>query len=43
MANLEWMTMFPSAQAEFLPFEGSDHRPVVTSISSSLENRKTQF
>lgn len=34
MANSEWLATFPSAQTEFLPFEGSDHRPLVTNISA---------
>lgn len=43
MANSEWLAQFPSAQTEFLPFEGSDHRPLVTNISSEIESRRGQF
>lgn len=43
MANSEWMAKFPSAQTEFLPFEGSDHRPLVTSISPTITQRKGCF
>lgn len=43
MANSEWLALFPSAQSEFLPFEGSDHRPLVTNICAVVEQRRSQF
>lgn len=43
MANTEWLAHFPSAQTEFLPFEGSDHCPLVTNISNTIEQRRGQF
>lgn len=43
MANTEWLAAFPSSQTEFLPFEGSDHRPLVTCLSKEIENRRGQF
>lgn len=42
-ANSELLVQFPSAQFEFLPFEGSDHRPLVVSISKSVEQRWGNF
>lgn len=43
MANSKWMALFPSAQTEFLPFEGSDHRPLITTISKVIEQRRGSF
>lgn len=43
MANSEWLAHYPSAQTEFLPFEGSDHRLLVTNISGSIGKRNGCF
>ena len=43
MANSEWLVLFPSAQTEFLPFEGSDHRPLVTKFCNTVEQRRSHF
>ncbi|XP_010451521.1 PREDICTED: uncharacterized protein LOC104733654 [Camelina sativa] len=32
MANSEWILTYPSGRSEYLRFEGSDHRPLVTSF-----------
>lgn len=43
MGNSQWLATFPSAQTEFLPFEGLDHMPLVTNICSIIEQRKSMF
>lgn len=30
MSNTEWALTYPSGRSEYLPFEGSDHRPLIT-------------
>lgn len=37
MANLDWMEMFPAARCEYLRFEGSDHRPLLTHFDAHLK------
>ncbi|XP_019099652.1 PREDICTED: uncharacterized protein LOC109132483 [Camelina sativa] len=32
MINSEWASLFPTAEAEFLEFDGSDHKPILTTI-----------
>uniref|UniRef100_M4EYE7 Reverse transcriptase domain-containing protein n=1 Tax=Brassica campestris TaxID=3711 RepID=M4EYE7_BRACM len=43
MANIEWMEMFPAARSEYLRFEGSDHRPLVTHFDQNLTKKKGAF
>ena len=43
MANLEWMEMFPAARSEYLRFEGSDHRPLLTHFDQHLKKKKGMF
>lgn len=43
MANLEWMEMFPAARSEYLRFEGSDHRPMLTHFDQHLRKKKGMF
>ena len=43
MANSQWLALFPLAQTEFLPFEGSDHRPLVTNITGLISRRYGTF
>lgn len=33
VANSEWLSLYPASEAEFLKLSGSDHRPVVTTVS----------
>lgn len=40
MANLDWMEMFPAARSEYLWFEGSDHRPMLTHFDQHLRKKK---
>lgn len=43
MANSEWLALFPYAETQFLPFEESDHRPLVTSITALPVCNRKQF
>ena len=43
MANKEWLALFPSAQIDFLPFERSDHRPLITNVCNMVEQRRGCF
>lgn len=35
--------MFPAARSEYLSFEGSDHRPIVTHFDQNLKKKKGSF
>lgn len=43
MANVDWMEMFPVARSEYLRFEGSDHRPLLTHFDDHLKKKKGLF
>lgn len=43
MANSEWHSLFPASETEFLELGESDHRPLVTFISSKIEERRGCF
>lgn len=43
MANSEWALAYPSGRSEYLRFEGSDHRPLVTSFDPIKKTRKGLF
>ncbi|XP_010506895.1 PREDICTED: uncharacterized protein LOC104783437 [Camelina sativa] len=43
MANSEWVLEFPSGRSEYLRFEGSDHRPLVTSFDPIKQKRRGLF
>lgn len=43
MANSEWSIAYPSGRSEYLRFEGSDHRPLVTSFDPLKKIRKGRF
>ena len=43
MINDEFMSTFPMARAEFMPYMVSDHSPVVIKLLSSTERRKKAF
>lgn len=40
MANVAWMEMFPAGRCEYLRFEGSDHRPILTHFDSNLKKKR---
>ncbi|CAA7042888.1 unnamed protein product [Microthlaspi erraticum] len=43
MANSEWHLQFPSSETHFLELGESDHRPLVTFIEDTTEERKGMF
>ena len=43
MANSEWAENYPSGRSEYLRFEGSDHRPIVTSFEPVKKRQKGIF
>ncbi|KAL0740038.1 hypothetical protein Bca4012_081551 [Brassica carinata] len=43
MANIEWMELFPAGRSEYLRFEGSDHRPLLTHFDQHLRKKKGLF
>lgn len=43
MSNIPWSEMFPAGRCEYLRFEGSDHRPVITHFDANLRKKKGMF
>ena len=43
MANIAWMELFPAGRSEYLKFEGSDHRPILTHFDQNLKKKKGMF
>ena len=43
LANCAWFDMFPAGRCDYLRFEGSDHRPLVTYLDSSKPKRRRLF
>lgn len=43
LANCSWFEAFPAGRCEYLRFEGSDHRPLVTFLDDSLRKNKGVF
>ncbi|CAA7058840.1 unnamed protein product [Microthlaspi erraticum] len=43
LSNSEWAEMFPSGRCEYLRFEGSDHRPVVSYFDPNRLKQKGMF
>lgn len=43
MSNIPWSEMFPAGRCEYLRFEGSDHRPVITYFDANLRKKKGMF
>ncbi|WZY68165.1 hypothetical protein YC2023_000405 [Brassica napus] len=42
-ATSSWAELFPSARSQYLAFEGSDHRPLVTVLETGVKKRKGMF
>ena len=42
-ANSAWAEMFPTARSQYLDYEGSDHRPIVTIVEPERKKRKGMF
>ncbi|CAA7062291.1 unnamed protein product [Microthlaspi erraticum] len=43
LSNNEWAELFPSGRCEYLRFEGSDHRPIVSYFGPTRKKRKSSF
>ncbi|KAL1208842.1 hypothetical protein V5N11_010520 [Cardamine amara subsp. amara] len=43
MANSSWIEEFPSGRCEYMRFEGSDHRPVLTRFDTEKKKSKGLF
>ncbi|KAL0799970.1 hypothetical protein Bca101_055145 [Brassica carinata] len=43
LANCAWNDLFPSGRCDYLRFEGSDHRPLVTFLDTSKAKRRRMF
>lgn len=43
MANSAWAEAYPSGRSEYLRFEGSDHRPIITSFDPLKKKQKGLF
>lgn len=43
LANCAWSDMFPAGRCDYLRFEGSDHRPLVTFLDTSKPKRRHLF
>lgn len=42
-ATNSWAEYFPSARSQYLPLEGSDHRPLVSVFETTLKKRRGMF
>ncbi|CAA7062156.1 unnamed protein product [Microthlaspi erraticum] len=43
MSNSAWAEEYPSRRSEYLSFEGSDHRPIITNFDTTRKKRKGIF
>lgn len=43
LANCRWTELFPASFCEYLTFEGSDHRPLLTYLDKSQKKKKNLF
>ena len=43
LANCGWFESIPAGRCEYLPFDGSDHRPLITFLDDSKRNNKGLF
>lgn len=43
MVNTEWAATFPNAEAEFMDFNGSAHKPILTCINPTTEGTHKPF
>lgn len=43
VANCSWSELFPTSYCEYLSFEGSDHRPLLTYLDNNPRKRKNLF
>lgn len=43
LTNNSWAELFPTARREYLNFEGSDHKPLISHFEPEKRKRKGQF
>lgn len=43
VANIGWAERFPAAHSQYLPFEGSGHRPILTTLEPESKKRRGMF
>ena len=43
LANISWSDCFPKGNCVYLPFEGSDHRPLISSFTATGKKRPYSF
>lgn len=43
IANISWAELFPSARCDYLNFEGSDHKPIISYFELEKRKRKCMF
>lgn len=43
MGNCKWSESFPASYCEYLSFEGSDHRPLLTRLDNTQKKRRNLF
>lgn len=43
LANSTWSELFPAARSEYLNFEGSDHKPIISIFEPNKRKRKGLF
>lgn len=43
MANSEWFDLFPRSRSDYLKFEGSDHRPIVSFLGQEKKKKRGMF
>lgn len=43
MANSSWSDLFPNGRSHYLPFEGSDHRPLLSTFDSKMKKQQKAF
>lgn len=43
MSNSDWMELYPSSRCQYLKYEGSDHRPLITFLDASVRKGNKIF
>ena len=43
VSNTEWSDLFPSCRCQYLPFEGSDHHPLLSFLDPARKKRKASI
>lgn len=43
MSNPEWTELFPSCRRQYLKYEGSDHRPIISYLDTTRKKSHNLF